>query len=114
MDCVFFTLAVLFCSCHLLPASEALTPSSHLTAADKERLKTVFTAALAGGEDLAITHFAIRGLELLGETVPEAQKLCEQMKPALRGSDLEGLYYAAVAGKAAKCNFKVTSEAEKV
>jgi len=57
----------------------ALTPSSFLSTVDKERLRKVFSDAL-GKEDVPSVSYAILGYNLLGETAPNSQALCQKLQ----------------------------------
>ncbi|XP_076326377.1 oligosaccharide transferase delta subunit [Tachypleus tridentatus] len=77
---------------------QALTPTTYLTTADKDRLRDVIIRALPFAE-LATIHYSVLGSSILGVKIPNAQDLCKQIKDKADPKSLESLYYAATASK---------------
>ena len=93
---------------------QALTPSSFLSTLDKARLKGVFEASLA---DEASVSYAILGLQLLGETVPNASGLCKTLQANVDKTSVtaEAIFAASGAAKAlGSCTLKLNDQANQV
>lgn len=91
-------------------ACQALTLSTYVTPADKERYKAKLLAS--SGDGLAVLEKTAVGLSVLGVALPEPDKICKTIKQKLtekKKDDVESLYYAAfltkkLADSGAKCD----------
>ncbi|XP_070533360.1 dolichyl-diphosphooligosaccharide--protein glycosyltransferase subunit 2-like isoform X2 [Ptychodera flava] len=93
--------------------SQALTPTSVLTAVDQARLKTIFENAQPF-TDIASAHYSILGLKLLGAGVAKAQDACNFLKSKVDSNSVQSLYHATSASKAlGNCQLSL-SEAKQV
>ena len=93
---------------------QALTPTSFLSTLDKARLKGLFEAGLA---DEASVSYAILGLQLLGETIPNASGLCKTLQANLDKNSVtaEAIFAASGAAKAlGSCTLKLNDQANQV
>jgi len=93
---------------------QALTPSSFLNTLDKARLKGLFEANLA---DEASVSYAVLGLTLLGEPVPNANGLCKTLQANVDKASVtsEAIFAATGAAKAlGSCSLKLSDQATKV
>ena len=100
---------VLLAVAALSAVTGALTPTSYLTPADRDRLKGVFSAGLASEADAG---YAVLGLGLLGEAVPNT--VCAKLTAGMKGS-VGAVQVAAQAAKVAKCGgSKASGEAAQV
>lgn len=89
-----------------------LSPSTHLTLSDKDRLNSLFTSHLSTpSSDLAILHYSILGSSLLGETAPNTGDLCSVLANYNNEVNVETVYQAAKAGSALNCPLSLGSEA---
>jgi len=80
---------------------QALTPSSFLSTVDKERLRKVFADAL-GKEDVPSVSYSILGYNLLGETAPNPEALCQKLQKfadAPEASSVANAYQLSAAAK---------------
>lgn len=91
------TEGLLFFIC-LTAASQALTPSTYLSSADKLRLKGLFLSAQPY-TDVATAYYSILGLSLLGEAVPKTQEVCDFLKSKANTKALDISYYIVSASK---------------
>merc|ERR1711892_547803 len=87
----------------------SLSPSSHLTTQDKDRLTSVFTSSLSG--DTASLHYSLLGLQLLGEAVPNSADLCSSLSPLSNDVNVETLFHATGAAAALGCPLSLGPEA---
>ncbi|XP_042864333.1 dolichyl-diphosphooligosaccharide--protein glycosyltransferase subunit 2-like isoform X1 [Penaeus japonicus] len=93
----------------LLGVSSALSPSTYLTPADKERLKLVLDPAWSLS-DLAQVLYASAGYKHLGQPIPNEQGVCNFVKSsASDGATVETLFLASSAGKALGCPVAATA-----
>ena len=93
---------------------QALTPTSFLSTLDKARLKGLFEAGLA---DEASVSYAILGLQLLGETIPNASGLCKTLQVNVDKNSVtaEAIFAASGAAKAlGSCTLKLNDQANQV
>ncbi|KAK3803364.1 hypothetical protein RRG08_006917 [Elysia crispata] len=74
-----------------------LIPSTYITGADKDRLKSVFQSA-APYADSQSAHFSILGLKLLGEAAPNAQDACKTLSKVVENK-VASIYHASEAAK---------------
>ena len=79
----------------------ALTPSSYLSAGDKEKLRSVFKSSLAL-DDLPSIAYSVLGFNLLGEMAPDAASVCKKLQESIDVKDIKvaAVYQATVAAKA--------------
>ena len=87
----------------------SLSPSSYLSASDKTRLASVFTASLSG--DASSLHFSVLGLQALLQTIPDTKPLCSKLADLSNDNNVETLYHASEAAKALSCPVKLGSDA---
>jgi len=87
----------------------SLSPSSYLSASDKTRLASVFTASLSG--DASSLHFSVLGLQALLQTIPDTKPLCSKLADLSNDNNVETLYHASEAAKAFSCPLKLGSDA---
>ena len=93
---------------------QALTPSSFLSTVDKSRLRGLLETSL---KDEASVSYAILGLKLLGETIPNASGLCKTLQANVDkdGVSTEAIFAASSAAKAiGSCTLKLNAQANKV
>ena len=93
---------------------QALTPSSFLSTVDKARLKGLFEASLS---DEASVSYAILGLKLLGETIPNGAALCKTLQGNVDKASVsvETIFAASSAAKAlGSCALKLNAQATQV
>lgn len=83
------------CTAVLVSLSEAVTTTaSYLSTTDKSRLKKVFDNAW-DSSDLAATHYAVLGYQILQENIPKPQEVCDFLlsKTSVPDANPESLYY---------------------
>ena len=93
---------------------QALTPSSFLSTVDKSRLKGLFETSL---KDDAAVSYAILGLKLLGDTIPNVAGHCKTLQANVDkdGVTAEAIFAATSAAKAiGSCSLKLNAQASKV
>jgi len=91
---------------------QALSPSSHITAADRNRLKAVFSQSCDASAEIASIHYSVLGLQLLGEPVPNKDKLCAAVAKLSDDSSVENLYAASGTAAALGCSFTLGPKAK--
>jgi len=91
---------------------QALSPSSYITAADRNRLKAVFTQNCDPSKDIASLHYSVLGLQLLGETVPNKNELCKAVAKLSDDSSIENLYAASGTAAALGCPLSLGAKAK--
>jgi len=91
---------------------QALSPSSYITAADRNRLKAVFTQNCDPSKDIAGLHYSVLGLQLLGEAVPNKEQLCAAMAKLSDDSSIENLYAASGTAAALGCPLNLGAQAK--
>jgi len=91
---------------------QALSPSSYITAADRNRLKAVFTQNCDPSKDIASLHYSVLGLQLLGETVPNKEQLCAAVAKLSDDSSIENLYAASGTAAALGCPLSLGAKAK--
>ncbi|RUS88930.1 hypothetical protein EGW08_003369 [Elysia chlorotica] len=84
--------------CQLSSWAHGLIPSTYITGADKDRLKSVFQSA-SPFVDSQSAHFSILGLKLLGVTTPNAQDACKILSKVVENK-VVSIYHASEAAKA--------------
>jgi len=90
---------------------QALTPSSFLSTVDRARLKSVFESSLSPDSDPPSLAYAILGYKLLGQTIPNPEKLCSALATASDDSSVETLYLASSAATLLSCPIKLGASA---
>ena len=98
--------------CSFFVLGQGLTPSSYLSTFDKTRLKGLFEAALQDQ-----TAYAILGLNLLGETVPNGADLCKTLQANIDKPDVNGeiIFAASSAAKSlGSCTLKANAQTSQV
>lgn len=90
---------------------QALSPTSHLTSADKSRLKAVFIQNCDPETDITNVHYSVLGLKLLGEDVPNLDQLCAAAAKLSDDSSVENLFAASGTAAALGCSFKLGPKA---
>jgi len=98
--------------CSFFVLGQGLTPSSYLSTFDKTRLKGLFEAALQDQ-----TAYAILGLNLLGETVPNGADLCKTLQANIDKPDVSGeiIFAASSAAKAlGSCTLKANAQSSEI
>jgi len=99
----------------LLPlACSSLSPTTHLTPADRERLGSLFAPSLAPSSDLASLHYSVLGSQLLGFPVQDTTALCAHLATLASSSHLESLYLASRAASSLSCPLTLSKEAESI
>jgi oligosaccharyltransferase complex subunit delta (ribophorin II) len=93
---------------------QAISPSSHLTQADKNRLKAVFTQNCEPSSDITIVYYSVLGLKLLGEAAPNKAELCAAAAKLSDDSSVENLAAAGGAAAALGCPIKFGAKANEV
>jgi len=91
---------------------QALSPSSHITAADRNRLKAVFSQSCVASAEIASIHYSVLGLQLLGEAVPNKDSLCTAAAKLSDDSSVENLYAASGTAAALGCSFTLGAKAK--
>ena len=102
---VFFTVFAL---------AQGLTPSSFLTSVDKGRIKGLFVSNL---NDQSSVSYAILGLKLLGEAIPNGAELCKVLQANIDKPEATGdaIFAATSAAKAlGSCTLKPNAAVTKV
>jgi len=103
-----------FVICTVFALAQGLTPSSFLTSFDKARIKGLFESNL---NDPGTVSYAILGLKLLGETVPNGAELCKVLQANIDKAEASGdaIFTATSAAKAlGSCTLKANAEVGKV
>lgn len=104
----FWSLCLVLSTLGLL--GSALTPSSFLSALDKQRLNKVFADSLAS-ENTNSLAYAVLGFKALGETVPNSGSVCKKIQQIASSADASGgvstAYHLAAAAKALEPACKV-------
>jgi oligosaccharyltransferase complex subunit delta (ribophorin II) len=103
-----------FVICTVFALAQGLTPSSFLTSFDKARIKGLFESNL---NDPGTVSYAILGLKLLGETVPNGAELCKVLQANIDKPEASGdaIFTASSAAKAlGSCTLKANAEVSKV
>merc|ERR1711962_1583238 len=94
--------------------AQGLTPSSFLTPVDKGRIKGLFVSNL---NDQSSVSYAILGLKLLGETIPNVAELCKVLQANIDKPEATGdaIFAATSAAKAlGSCTLKPNAAVTKV
>ncbi|GFN95846.1 dolichyl-diphosphooligosaccharide--protein glycosyltransferase subunit 2 [Plakobranchus ocellatus] len=78
--------------------TKGLVPSTFINTSDKARLNSVFLSASPYG-DTQSAHYAISGLKLLGEAVPNSQDVCKTLSKII-DKTVSSIYHASEAAKA--------------
>merc|ERR1711988_230425 len=94
--------------------AQGLTPSSFLTSVDKGRIKGLFVSNL---NDQSSVSYAILGLKLLGETIPNGAELCKVLQANIDKPEATGdaIFAATSAAKAlGSCTLKPNAAVTKV
>ena len=98
----------------VLALAQGLTPSSFLSSSDKSRLKTLFQAGLSEENNLS---YAILGLKLLGEQVPNPGDLCKKLQTNIDNADVtsERIFSSTSAAKVlGSCTLKPNAKVGQV
>lgn len=103
------TIAISYSAIFLLfiSVSNALTPSTFLTASDQSRLKKVLSTAFPLS-DLITGHYAVLGYALLKEKVPTSEDTCKFFNSKIDKKRLETIFHATSASKLV-ANCKITA-----
>lgn len=93
---------------------QAISPSSHLTQADRNRLKAVFLQNSNSASDITSVYYSVLGLKLLGEAAPNKGELCAAAAKLADDSSVENLQAASGAAAALGCPIKFGAKASEV
>jgi len=95
----------------LLVVGEGLSPSSNLSAQDKNKLKSVFSQNIVGENDMTSVYYSVLGLKLLGEPIKNSKDLCVAAAKLSDDSSVEILYAASGAAAALGCPITLGAKA---
>jgi oligosaccharyltransferase complex subunit delta (ribophorin II) len=95
----------------LLPLALSISVSTHLSASDRARFSTIFSASLTSTSDTASLHYAILGSSLLGDAVPNTGALCAQLGGSSAETNVETLFQASTAALSLGCPLTLSPEA---
>ncbi|XP_023341820.1 dolichyl-diphosphooligosaccharide--protein glycosyltransferase subunit 2 [Eurytemora carolleeae] len=98
----------------LAMTGQAISPSSHLTQADRNRLKAVFLQNSNPASDITSVYYSVLGLKLLGEAAPNKGELCSAAAKLADDSSVENLQAASGTGAALGCPIKFGAKASEV
>ena len=106
-NCMYSFVIVLLC----FMISNALTPSTFLTASDQLRLKKVLSSAfpLTATSELTTVHHAVLGYSLLKEKLPTSEDPCKFFNSKIDKKRLDTIFHATSGSKlVSNCKITVT------